>query len=139
VPFDELPVVRALEHGETVTGKEFLLVARGGRLVPVIAGAAPVRDEAGRITGAAAVVQDITALKELERLREEWTSIVAHDLRQPVGVITPSAETLFRRREDIPEKDRKALERIRNASIMLDRMIGDLLDASRIEARRLSL
>jgi signal transduction histidine kinase len=53
-----------------------------------------VRDSSGRLVGLRGTSQDITRLKTLERLKEEWTSIVAHDLRQPIGVISMSAEML---------------------------------------------
>ena len=77
----------ALERGEAVVGQELALRQRDGRLVPVLANSAAVRDDEGHVTGATVVVQDITALKELECLREEWASVVAHDLRQPVSAI----------------------------------------------------
>ena len=37
--------------------------------------------------GAVVVFQDISALKGLEREREEWLSVITHDLRQPVTII----------------------------------------------------
>jgi signal transduction histidine kinase len=86
------------------------------------------------------ILQDIADRKELERLREEWAAVVAHDLRQPVNTIGLAAETLVRRsRHELPERDRLALERIGAASKRLGRMINDLLDVSRIESRRLAI
>jgi PAS domain S-box-containing protein len=140
ISFDDYLVVRALTRGEVSTDEEHIVRLRDGRFVPVLVSAAPVRDQDGRVTGAVAVIRDITARKELERLREEWASIVAHDLRQPVGAISLTAESLARMHAgEVPEKERKAVERIRSASGRLNRMIEDLLDASRIEAKRLSL
>ncbi len=61
----------------------------------------------------AIVFQDISALKELERLREEWTSVVAHDLRQPVAVVELTVDGLLRGLPDAaPERTRRGLERI---------------------------
>ena len=125
-----------LVHGE-VSVQEWQVRRKDGALVPVVASAAPVRDESGKRLGAALFMQDITALKELERQREEWTSVVAHDLRQPLGVIRFSADLLAR--SALPERDRKHLERVRSAAFRLDVMINDLLDASRLEADRLTL
>jgi len=140
VPFRKLPAVRALEEGEAIVGEELALRQRDGRLVPVLASAAPVRDENGRIMGAAVVVQDITARKELERQREEWASIIAHDLRQPVSAISLAVDSLARAEPGgAGERHLKAIERIRAGAGRLGRMIEDLLDASRIEARRLSV
>jgi signal transduction histidine kinase len=39
-------------------------------------------------------VQDITELKDAQRLRDEWTSVIAHDLRQPIGIILMAASAL---------------------------------------------
>ncbi len=132
-------VTRALTRGEVTTDQEMQVRLRDGRSVPIMGSAAPVRDPAGKITGAVAVVRDITALKDLERLREEWASIIAHDLRQPVGAITLTAESLLGPRAKLSGQERRGVERIRSASKRLGRMIEDLLDFSRIEARRLSV
>ena len=102
IPFDEFLVVRALRAARSATDQEHLVRQRDGRFVPVLVSAAPVRDDAGRITGAVAVIRDMTTLKELERLREEWASIVAHDLRQPVGAISLTAESLSRLHQGEP-------------------------------------
>jgi len=135
----ELPVYRALARGETVVGTELAILPPDGKLFPILASATPLRTEHGPV-GAIAVFQDIRSLKELERLREEWAAIVAHDLRQPVGVISLTAQLLAKLHEgDLPDQERKAIARIRSASARLDRMINDLLDASRIEAKRLSI
>jgi PAS domain S-box-containing protein len=140
IPFNDYLVVRALRRGEVATDREHLVRLSDGRFVPVLVSAAPVRDATGRITGAVAIVRDITARKQLERLREEWASVVAHDLRQPVGAISLTAESLFRLHGgELPDKERKAVDRIRSASKRLNRMIEDLLDASRIEAKQLSV
>ena len=136
----EYLVTRALTRGETTTDQEMQVRLKDGRLVPIMGSAAPVRDDQGRITGAVAVIRDITALKELERLREEWASVIAHDLRQPVGAISLTAESLLGpRNERLSVHERRAIERVRSASKRLARMIEDLLDFSRIEAKRLSV
>jgi PAS domain S-box-containing protein len=136
----EYVVIRALTHGEVTTDQEYQVRLKDGRLVPIMASAAPIRDPDGRITGAVAVVRDISALKDLERLREEWSSIIAHDLRQPVGAIALTAESLLGQRSaKLSQQERRAVERILSASKRLGRMIEDLLDFSRIESRRLSL
>ena len=78
--------MRAL-RGEVTRAAEAILCLKDGSAVPVLLNAAPVRNENEKIVGATVVVQDIARLKELERLREEWASIIAHDLRQPVSAI----------------------------------------------------
>jgi signal transduction histidine kinase len=133
-------VTRALARGETITDQELDVRREEGRSVPIVGSAAPVRDPEGRITGAVAIVRDVSPIKELERLREEWASIIAHDLRQPVGVISLTAQlVLAKHGESLSDQGHRAVERILAASRRLGRMIKDLLDFSRIESRRLSL
>jgi PAS domain S-box-containing protein len=136
----ELPAARALERGESSVGLELSLRDAHGAVVPVLVSAAPIRADDGAITGATLLVQDITRLKELERLREEWASVVAHDLRQPVSAISLSVESLkAMSAPEIPERSARAIARIRSAATRLGRMVDDLFDASRIEAHRLSV
>lgn len=132
----EHPVWRALEYGEGVTGMEAELREDGAR-IPVLVNAAPIRHPDGAFAGAVAVFQDITPLKKLERMREEWNAVIAHDLRQPVNVIQLSATLLERRLEQ--GRERQTAARIIAAARNLDVMISDLLDLSRIEANRLDL
>jgi PAS domain S-box-containing protein len=140
VAAEDVPSARALRRGETVAGEELVVLAEDGHRVPVLASAALVRDQAGAVAGATMVLEDISALKEVERQREEWASIVAHDLRQPVAVISMMAQLAARAHEGaLPPVEADALDRIRRATAALDRMIGDLSDASRIEARRFAM
>lgn len=137
---EELPSSRAL-RGEAVTDEELVVMRAGIAPVPVLVGAAPVRQAGGEQLGAVLVLQNITALKDLERLREEWTSVIAHDLRQPVTAIAANASLLqlLWERRPYREEDAEALAHITSAAHSLNRMIGDLLDALRLEVKRLQL
>ncbi|KYF81180.1 PAS domain-containing sensor histidine kinase [Sorangium cellulosum] len=141
VDWPDRPLTRALCRGEVVTGAEGLLWSAAERaFVPVLVNAAPVRSDDGEIQGAVTVFQDITALKEMERQRQEWTGVIAHDLRQPIQVIATASQLLRRRLGALPTADgEKQIGRISDSVDRLRRMIDDLLDASRIEARQLTL
>lgn len=134
----DLTAIRALS-GEVVIGCEQRILRSDGREVPIVVNAGPIRDQDGKIIGAAVIVDDITAIKELERLREEWTSVIAHDLRQPLTVITGQASLLARKTKETAPPPEPRVEHILSAARQLNRMISDLLDVSRIEARRLAL
>jgi PAS domain S-box-containing protein len=126
-------VARALE-GETIAGFETERVGKDGQTLPVAVTLSPIRGESGDVVGLSSIVRDISALKTLEREREEWSSIVAHDLRQPASTIRLTASTMAR--QDPGPTTKRALERIRGASDQLECMIGDLLDVSRIDSHR---
>ena len=97
-----------------------------------------IRDSEGHISGVAATAADVTHIMHLERLRQEWTSIIAHDLRQPIGVIS-SASELIPELYQVPGDELSMLHRIQSAAGTLKRMVDDLLDVSVLEAHRLKL
>jgi signal transduction histidine kinase len=101
----------------------------------------PILDGMGMPLHVLGIAVDITdrlrAERELEELRAEWASIVAHDLRQPLTSVSLSAQSLARAASD--PNLRKYIERIRSEAERLNRMVGDLMDVSRLEAHRLEL
>ena len=99
----------------------------------------PVRDAQGQIIGINGTVDDITHIKELERLREEWTSLVAHDLRQPLSVLTMASDFLPTLHKGTSQEERTTLQSIQSATQTIERMVDDLLDMSLLEANRLKL
>lgn len=136
VPVGELPGARAL-RGETTEGLELQIANPARGLVPVLVNAAPIRRIDSGEPEAVVAFQDTSPLKELERLRAEWSSIIAHDLRQPVSTIALASELI---RSALPaDVETTHLERIARATRRLRRMIDDLLDSSRLEARQLQL
>lgn len=140
LPLEDQPMIRALVEGMTTEHRELAARHVDGRLIPMLVSAAPVFDDKDRPYGVVTIFQDISTIKELERLREEWASVVAHDLRQPVNVITLDAESLARLLAGGDFRDwPKVLNRIRQSTRRLNTMIDDLLDVSLIEARRLHL
>jgi signal transduction histidine kinase len=70
--------------------------------------------------------------------REDLLAVVSHDLRNPLSVILVSA-TLALHAWPPGDANRRTIEAIRRSALRMDRLIGDLLDASTIEAGRLSL
>jgi len=66
VPHDRLVSTRVLEHGETVTGAEFVVERPDGSRVPILGAAGPLRDDSGNVIGAVGVFQDVS-----ERMRVE--------------------------------------------------------------------
>ncbi len=134
---DQLPLMRAL-RGEHIERAEYLLRSPTGRVIPAEATAAPVRNDAGEIEGAVIAVQDISAAKEIERLRAEWSAVVAHDLRQPLNAMRLTVELLTRDPLASPATRRRAAT-LHTMIARLTRMTGDLLDLSRLDARRLTI
>ncbi|MBI4321362.1 MAG: GAF domain-containing protein [Chloroflexi bacterium] len=140
VPAEECPLMRAL-RGEVLTEHELVLNARDGRRRDLLLGASSVRDESGRVALGIVVFRDITPLREMERQREEFVSVVAHDLRSAIAVVRGYGDYLIKRADDlgISEQIRAKIEVMARGSRRLERMISDLLDVSRLEARQLKV
>lgn len=134
---DERPSSRAL-RGERVDACEIYIRRADGTKTPALVNASPLTDELGNVHGAVVAFEDITALKDLERLRVEWNAIVAHDLRQPLNTIALFAQLAQRAGKDDPEVS-EPIAQIMTATASLNRMIQDLLDLSRLEAHQLAL
>ncbi len=138
----DLPLARAISHGETTHGIQ--LVAFNpltGQDVPLLMSSAPLRDASGRITGAVAVFQDITPIREFERQRDEWVTVIAHDLKQSVTIIQGYSSYLrrdFDTRSGM-EREARLISHIQSATNTLATLIEDLRDASLLDLSRLSI
>jgi len=137
-PSDELPLQRAMWRGEMVRDEQFLTrAAATGRDITVLANAAPLCGHDGTIVGAVGVFQDITALKDLERAREEFLSSASHDLKAPLTSIRGQAQLAQRRlsRIDVPETAAVArqLSLIDAGTGQMLALINELVDVTRTD------
>jgi signal transduction histidine kinase len=91
----------------------------------------------------AAIAVDNARLYELAqralRARDEMLSVVAHDLRNPLGIIGMSAELIGDGPDALSTPIRTSLERIRRSTEQMNRLIQDLLDVTKLEAGKLVL
>ena len=139
VPREEWPARRVL-RGETFKTQEMLVRGPDGREVPVLLSVAPVHRRDGQLEGVVVGYEDISTLKEVQRLREEWASMVTHDLRQPLNVITTYVGMLQRMAASPdPRKLSNGIGQTLKAAHTLKRMISDLAAVSDIETRRLEV
>lgn len=134
---DEIPLVRAVTDEKTVPAHELVAQRVDGSLMPLLVSAAPIRAVNGDLVGATMVLQDVSALKELENLREEWASIVAHDLQQPINAILLRTDLMLRAAAD--DRQGEDVRQIRKAATRLGRMVNDLMDASQLETHRMRI
>lgn len=80
------------------------------------------------------------AHQEIDRLRDEFSAVVAHDLRNPLATLLLQLELLRAEAKDGSVNVRvETLDRLEHTSRRLNNMVTDLLDATRIEAHKLRL
>ena len=83
--------------------------------------------------GQAIIMQDITHLKELDRIKSEFVTTVSHDLRSPLTAIMGYVD-LIERAGPVTEQQRDFIRRVQVNVKHITGLIGDLLDLGRIEA-----
>jgi PAS domain S-box-containing protein len=144
---------RVLESGEAVLGLELSgeTAAAPGETRHWVEHYLPLVDTDGVVFGINVVVEDVTDRKRSERAilesfeeaqravreRDAVLGIVSHDLRNPLSTISMASSLLF---EDIPEaKKRVQADIIARSVEQMRRLIGDLLDATRIDGGGLQL
>lgn len=89
----------------------------------------------GEVLGGVVIFHDITHEKEVEKMREDFTSMMVHELRSPLDGIKKISELL--KKDGVKKKKVAYLEYIqmifKNSSEMLE-LVNDLLDAAKLES-----
>lgn len=122
-------------------------LTRDGRVLDVSLTVTLVRDDAGAVVGLATTERDITehkragdALREADRQKDRFISVLAHELRNPLSAITYGLIALRRLlEEDDTRPARGTLARLDHQAEVLTRLVDDLLDTSRIARGELQL
>jgi PAS domain S-box-containing protein len=160
---EEEMILGRIRRGEGISRFETERVAGDGQRILVALTMSPITDRHGRIIGASTMAHDIREQKRLQREREgllfrervaraqaeaanrtkdEFLAMLAHELRNPVGVIVNALAVLEASRaaaaEPTPQAAR-ARTLIRNQTQHLARLLDDLLDVARITAGRIEL
>jgi two-component system phosphate regulon sensor histidine kinase PhoR len=94
---------------------------------------------AGAAPGVVMVLHDLTALRQLERVRTEFVANVSHELRTPLTAIQGYLETLLSGALEEPQNARRFLEIVLRHSERLGRLLDDLTDLSNIELGKVTL
>ena len=84
--------------------------------------------EVGRV----AVMQDITALKQIDRMKSQLLGTAAHDLKNPLNAIRLGADLLSD--AELSEQQRKALNMMQRATDSMTNLISGLLETIRVES-----
>jgi two-component system phosphate regulon sensor histidine kinase PhoR len=120
----------AIEH-------EVRLEGRQPRVVQISAVA--LHSPTGAVTGAVLVFHDVTQLRLLEAMRQDFVANVSHELRTPISVIKSAAETLIDGGKNDPVVTNRFLEIIDKHANRLTLLIDDLLLLARLDSGRVEL
>lgn len=155
LPSSQLATLRAVQDHETVRHHQEVIRHSDGSALPVLVNAVPLATEVLSIlptnnptsksnTEPAAIVvhQDVTALKAAERLKDDFIGIAAHELRTPLAVLKGFSQTLIvqtarGKGPRLVEWQTEALQGIDQATTRMVELVDDLLDVTRLQAKRL--
>jgi PAS domain S-box-containing protein len=140
IPREELPLYLAISTKEPAERRMFIHLLSTGQDTPVLIRCSPLRDGHGQVTGVVGVITDITGIHEIERQKDEFLGVVSHELKTPLTTLKILAQMLSRRMRATNEpRALEQAERMTTAISRMERLIFDLLDASRIHEGKLTL
>jgi PAS domain S-box-containing protein len=119
-----LPEYR-IEHRFRTRSGEWKWILSHGRVVS--------RDAAGRALRMTGTNADISARKEIERMKNEFIAVVGHELRTPLSSIVGSLG-LLARTKDLREDIQTLIHVARDNSQRLVRLVNDILDVEKLNS-----
>ena len=144
---EEAGVMARIRAGLSVEHFETVRQHKSGRLIDISLTVSPIRTEDGRIIGASKIARDITEQRRLRamseeasRLKDEFLAVLSHELRTPLNTVLGYARMLRREDQRMTGPMRaRALEALERNADSLTRVVGDVLDTSRIVTGKLRL
>ncbi len=137
----ELTMPQVLASARTLRAEEIVISVPNRGSVTTLVNVTPIIPADGNdIKSVVVTLQDLAPLQELERLRADFLGMVSHELRGPLTAIKGSAATLMEESDRLDPAEQHEFHRIiQEQADHMRGLIGDLLDAGRIEAGTLSV
>ncbi|HLV99279.1 MAG TPA: ATP-binding protein, partial [Ktedonobacterales bacterium] len=154
MPIDSLASVQVFRQEEPIRYLQEVMRRPDGTTLPVLVSAvrlpAFAQEHSQALDGvaprpmAAIVMQDITALKEAERLKDEFVALVSHELKNPLTSIKGYTQLLRAQLEAreglaLSEQEQLCLHVVEEEADRLSALASDVIDVSRLQSGRLVL
>lgn len=126
--------------GQEIVNREMVIYARDGQRFSVSVTASCVRSSWGEPMNGILTVRDLTRERQQEEQRSTFISVISHELKTPIAIIKGYASTLA---DNYAKLDAEGLHSrltaIEEEADRLDKLVGNLLYASRIQANGLQM
>ena len=131
---------RQLAGGRALHAEELGLSVADGPTASVLVNAATVRLDGDETASAMLTLQDMTPFEQFDLMRTRFMSMVSHELREPLSAIKGAAATLLEETDELDRAEMRAFFRIiAEQAGRMRSLVGDLLDAGRIETGMLAV
>lgn len=116
------------------------LVSLGGEVIPSWIKLVPIHDSNGNFVEFVMYIRDVSEHKRIDRLKDEFTNLVSHELRSPLTTVIGAINTALSEEGRLsPEETRQLLTDAAVEADSLSHILGNLLELSRAQANRLLL
>lgn len=138
VGIEETPFVRSLLTGTPAEREEMSVLTPRGKQRTLLVNSAPVELE--DVVGAhISVFQDITEIRDADRIKDDFLSLVSHELRTPLTTIHGGAQLLLKEMDHLePEIRDELLADIHQESARLSALIQNMVQLTHIRAGRIA-
>jgi two-component system, OmpR family, phosphate regulon sensor histidine kinase PhoR len=127
-----------ISQGESPQIADDLCLDRSGRdCVPVLISGSPIIKEDGTVDEIILVFSDLRQIREVERMRDDFFHGIVHELRTPLATILMYARMLRGGKAQEQEKADRFLGVIERESDRLQKMVRQMLELAKLEAREL--
>ena len=141
---EETEVLRRVRAGESVEHFETVRRRKDGSFLDISLAVSPIR-YGSEIIGASKIARDITEQRRLRkeaeeasRMKDEFLAMLSHELRTPLNAVVGYAAMLRKGAMEEPQRS-KAIDVIHRNAQTLTRLVGELLDTSRIVTGKIRL
>ncbi len=116
--------------------REWTYIDKKGRRIPIILNTTSLIDQENNLIGYLGIALDITDKKALENYRNEFISIITHELRTPITVIHGSLSLALSQKISIDQTQEILTIAARNSDRLI-KLVNEVLDIQKIEAGKM--
>lgn len=136
---EEEYILQRMRAGESIKHFETKRITKSGKLIDVSLTISPI-SAGGKVTGVSKIARDITAKKQEERKKNDFVSMVSHELKTPLTSILLSAQVMQKMSSQSHDTmGMKMASKIENHANRMIAMIRDFLSLARIEESKIQL
>ena len=139
IGIEQTPMLRSLVNGEVVIREALSVTAQSGNQRTFLVNSAPMKQHE-EIAASICVFQDITEIRDADRLKDDFLSLVSHELRPPLTTIHGGAQLLQQHGDQLDKETRdELLADINQESARLAALIQNMVQLAHIRAGRIAL